>query len=346
MDRTLKFGRQMVDDASMKVTEAVDPVTEETQLAAAERVRQSIGGARRPFERLTRLAAGQLNTPMAGITLVGPAGTTLLALTGFSLVKDEELIHRLCRSCLQSAEPMEVADASALAEGASIRSFAGVRISDLDGHPVGALWVADRVPRTTTADRLQLLVDLASDVQEVIALHGWPVDDPQTGLFNRAYLLDMIEHESGWCGREGLAVSLLVIEVDRADGAGLPDGAPEVKAFRRAVGAALAENVWRLADVAARLEDDRFGVLLSGTDEAGASLVAQRLFEAIDALALKDPCGAGCQATISVGSATAKGRVDGEVFVAAGLGALEEAQAFGGACHVGHRLGEQAELGS
>jgi diguanylate cyclase (GGDEF)-like protein len=335
---TLKSVGGPADESAMKLSSSSDPTSEEARLRAVERVLETVGESRKPFQRLSRLVAGQLGVPMAGVSLIGAVGATLIGRIGFSLGPDEALLDMLCRSCLQAGEPLEASDTQLLADGTTIRSFAGVRVLDLDGQAVGALWVADRARRTMGAQDFGLLVELAADAQEAIALHGWPTEDPQTGLFNRAYLLDMVELESAWCDREGLAVSLLVLEVDRAPREEHPGGSA-ADAYRKAIAASLAENVWRLADVAARIDEERFAILLSGTDEAGAALVARRIFEGVDALRIEDPAAPGRRLTISVGSVTSEGRADGEALVAEGVAALAEAQQHGGACHVGRRAG-------
>jgi diguanylate cyclase (GGDEF)-like protein len=133
-----------------------------------------------------------------------------------------------------------------------------------------ALWL----PTIATASAVGLLV--AGGRERMQALRGRLSDavrtDSVTGLLNRRAFDDHVELELERSSRAGRAASVVVAEVD-----GLRDlgGDAADRALRL-----VARDVtkWkRRIDVAARIGNDEFALLLPETDERGAFLVAERL---------------------------------------------------------------------
>ncbi len=100
--------------------------------------------------------------------------------------------------------------------------------------------------------------------------------DPLTGLLNRRCFVDASNQELDAVRRFGIAASLVMIDLDhfKAINDTYGHGAGD-EALRR-VSHALKKTI-RHIDILARLGGEEFVVVLPGTDEAGATLAAERL---------------------------------------------------------------------
>ncbi len=95
--------------------------------------------------------------------------------------------------------------------------------------------------------------------------------DPASGLFGPAFFLATVQLRVEVCRRELRPLSLVVAEVLT----GLPDG--PVQPASPPVVARVVRATLRLADVAGRLADGTYGLLLEGTTEDGAIWTVSRL---------------------------------------------------------------------
>lgn len=107
--------------------------------------------------------------------------------------------------------------------------------------------------------------------------------DPLTGLGTRAYMEDQIPRLLAECDARGLALSLLVLDLDHFkkvnDSLGHQAGDEVLKAF----GATILKQV-RAADTAVRYGGEEVLVFLTSTPLDGAQMVAERLRKAIEAI--------------------------------------------------------------
>jgi len=114
--------------------------------------------------------------------------------------------------------------------------------------------------------------------------------DHTTGLFNRRYFEQQLEREFDRARRNSDPVSVLFFELGG------------IEAFRNRVGHATTEGllhdvtrclrrVCRKSDTLARYADDRFGAILPRTPKASLGIVAQRVFEGLEALSQADALG-------------------------------------------------------
>jgi GAF domain-containing protein len=123
------------------------------------------------LSRLARVARHILSAPTAAVTLVDAVRCTVVGQSG--------LTDEAPRSCPVRVSPLP----GDLLQGHSVviqdvlrtpvqgalqafvdsgqRAFAGMPLINRDGHAMGALWVADLVPRPWSADDLELLADVA-----------------------------------------------------------------------------------------------------------------------------------------------------------------------------------------
>jgi len=123
--------------------------------------------------------------------------------------------------------------------------------------------------------------------------------DPLTGVNNRASMDESMEREINLAHRHGTNLSLITMDIDHFkkinDTYGHTVGDCVIKAIAEAATAAI-----RSSDMVFRFGGEEFVILLSNTDRAGATLLAERLRQKIE-----DTCiicdGAQLSATVSVG---------------------------------------------
>ncbi len=105
--------------------------------------------------------------------------------------------------------------------------------------------------------------------------------DLLTGLPNRALLIERLQQQLLRIPRTGESVALLVMDLTDFKAVNDSLGHDVGDQLLRQVGPRLAANL-RAADTIARLGGDEFAVLLPGTDETGASRVAQKLLAGLE----------------------------------------------------------------
>jgi two-component system, cell cycle sensor histidine kinase and response regulator CckA len=126
------------------------------------------------FDRLTRLAARLLGTPVALISLVDEDRQFFKSATGLpeplATLRTTPLSYSFCRHVVESGARLVVEDARRhplVRTNPAVRelgwvSYAGVPLTDRDGNVVGALSVIDSSPRRWSERDLDLLTDLAA----------------------------------------------------------------------------------------------------------------------------------------------------------------------------------------
>jgi diguanylate cyclase (GGDEF)-like protein len=173
------------------------------------------------------------------------------------------------------------------------------------------------VARARTQLRLKALGD---------ALRASALTDGLTGLANRRrFDRDLrLECERARRGHESLA--LLLIDADHFKRYNDRYGHVAGDACLREIAAAIRGCIRRPADLAARYGGEEFAVLLPQTDAAGARAMAQRIVDAVAALALAHADAApSCLVSVSVGWATARPDLDARVVLTRGESLVEAA---------------------
>lgn len=134
------------------------------------------------FDRLTKLAAKLLNSPVALISLVGSDRQFFKSSVGLEepwrSARQTPLTHSFCRHTLVSREPFVVEDARThplVRDNLAIRdldvvAYAGAPLITAAGHALGTLCVIDHQPRSWTADQIETLETLTASVLSEIDL--------------------------------------------------------------------------------------------------------------------------------------------------------------------------------
>jgi eukaryotic-like serine/threonine-protein kinase len=148
----------------------VERSVEEERLAALHRYDLLDTPPEGAFDRITALAARSLEMPVSTVSIVDRDRIWFKSHHGL----DAEEIGRdpgLCASVVATGKPLYVPDARAdpttagnplIAGDLGLQFYAGVPLLSADGHPLGALSVADYRPRTLTPDQLTLLDELGA----------------------------------------------------------------------------------------------------------------------------------------------------------------------------------------
>lgn len=131
------------------------------------------------FDRLSRVAAGALNAPVALVSIVDEERQLLKGCVGvaepWATSREMPLSHSYCQHALPSPEPLVVSDARehpklrdspAIADLGAI-AYAGVPLV-IDGYVLGTLCVIDHKRREWTTEEIALLREIADTVVEAI----------------------------------------------------------------------------------------------------------------------------------------------------------------------------------
>ncbi|MCW2990686.1 MAG: diguanylate cyclase [Solirubrobacterales bacterium] len=174
------------------------------------------------------------------------------------------------------------------------RAFAGLA-AGADEYLVGPVSAPEIAVRVQTAGRLQTLQAQLDDQQAELRelIHT----DSLTRLYNRRYLLRQIVAQINVARRHGIALSLLLIDLDRFKAINDTHGHAAGDEALRAVAAVLDERL-RDTDIAGRWGGDEFLVLLPGTDAEAALTLAHELVDTVRAMP-EHP-----ELTLSIGCAT------------------------------------------
>jgi diguanylate cyclase (GGDEF)-like protein len=166
-----------------------------------------------------------------------------------------------------------------------------------------ALWI--RRTEQREAELLQIVRERTQQLEEANRqLEALSYADPLTALSNRRALDRALDVEWRRAIRSKQPMSLLMIDIDRFKAFNDTYGHPAGDSCLVSVAAALAAVVRRAADTLARYGGEEFVALLPETDAAGATAIAERMRQAVEALNIPNARGLGARVTISVGHAT------------------------------------------
>ncbi|MDH5331327.1 MAG: sensor domain-containing diguanylate cyclase, partial [Aquincola sp.] len=241
------------------------------------------------FDRLTRLAKRLLGVPIALVSLVDTNRQWFKSCVGLDATETPREVS-FCGHAILEDEVLLVADAALderfhdnpLVVGSpNIRFYAGCPLRVANGSKLGTLCVIDVVPRSPSAEDLQLLRDLARMVEQELGAVQLATMDELTALSNRRGFLSLAQHTLSLCRRVGTPASLLFVDLDRFkqinDRFGHAEGDRALRDF-----ASLLKTTFRDSDVVARLGGDEFAVLLTNVPPQQSNEALARLQQAVD----------------------------------------------------------------
>lgn len=146
------------------------------RLAALERLDLLEAKPGAGFDHYTELAAKELGTPVALVSLVDSQRQFFLSRIAdrepLTSVDETPLSYSFCKHAVEAEAPLVIEDAREdplVQENPSITEFgivayAGAPIFTSERLPLGTLCVMDRQPRRWTPEQVELLTDLAAAV--------------------------------------------------------------------------------------------------------------------------------------------------------------------------------------
>jgi diguanylate cyclase (GGDEF)-like protein len=168
---------------------------------------------------------------------------------------------------------------------------------------------ATRSPDTGAVDGV---VAISRDVTEHKALENRLADlatkDGLTGLANRRHFDERLEAEWSRAMRDGLPLSLILIDVDNFKKFNDCYGHPAGDACLKRVAEILAQNGRRPADLVARYGGEEFVLLLPNTEASGCTLIGEAIRNDLRDIAMLHALNLPSKrATVSLGAATTRG---------------------------------------
>ena len=130
------------------------------------------------LDQFAALAAEALGTHFAAVSLVDSDKQVLVGCndSGDGLGRTRTLEQSICKYAVASGEPLIVDDTSVhplladspVVHDGSVRSYAGIPLTDRHGQVVGTLCAWDGQPRHWTGSQIQILEDLSTVIQAKI----------------------------------------------------------------------------------------------------------------------------------------------------------------------------------
>ena len=165
------------------MSDLADRLLDPERLAALRRLVLLDTGPSEGFDRLARLAARTLRTPIALMTLVDGDRQYFKAAYGLPAalegVRETPLTYSICQYAVAMGGPLVVCDArvehwldnNPAVTQLGVTAYAGVPLITADGYAVGTLCVLDTKAREWTSEDLANLEDLAGVGMHEIRLH-------------------------------------------------------------------------------------------------------------------------------------------------------------------------------
>ncbi len=248
------------------------------------------------FDRLTRLARGLFDVPIALVSLVDEHRQWFKSRQGLDAPETPREIS-FCGHAIHEDGILLVEDARAderfhdnplVAREPSIRFYAGCPLRGGTGYRLGTLCLIDRRPRRFGAEELSLLRDLAAMVDRELAVVQLATLDELTGLSNRRGFELLAERAIGICQRSERPVTLLFVDLDEFKQINDQLGHERGDAALADFGRLLLES-FRDSDIVARLGGDEFCVLLTNAGTDGIDRPLRELGVRLDAWNLGSP---------------------------------------------------------
>lgn len=324
------------------------PIDECARQAAVDQLNLADQEVEEAFERVVRLLSMLLGVPIAMFNILHHDRVLSKAVTGLKKSEGPRDIS-FCAHSILSGEVFMVQDArtdEAFSDNPYVIGppylvfYASVPVHAPNGQPVGALCAIDLRPRTLTHEMRKILLTLAAVLEDELRLRLLSTVDHLTGLFNRRQFDDVIKREWRRALRLTLPLSLVSADIDHFKLFNDHYGHLAGDRCLRKVGSVLRKECTRSGDQAFRTGGEEFAVILPGTDQEGAQIIAHRLLNAIHTLAIPNEAAPLDIVTTSIGLTTADYPMDGdlEAFLRDADETLYAAKAQGRDCVVANRF--------
>jgi len=241
------------------------------------------------FDRISRIASGALNTPIALITLLDDDEQFFCSAVGTKRTGTSRT-DSFCTHAITGAERVMIVadthdderfiDNPLVTQSPHIRFYAGVPITAA-GQRVGTLCVLDVEPRQMSATQLAVLRDLAALVEQELHHTNVALTDTLTGLANRRAFEAAAQRFVALGRRRSEDVSFIFADVNGLKRVNDSTGHIDGDGLLRRVAQVL-EDCTRRSDIAARLGGDEFAVLLYGSSANQAAAIVDKIQHCIE----------------------------------------------------------------
>ena len=151
---------------------------------------------------------------------------------------------------------------------------------------------------------IETLRDMTDHRRAQTALEKLATRDGLTGIANRRTFDEKLSNEWKRERRDLRTLSLLMIDVDHFKRYNDTYGHQAGDHCLQQIASVLEKVAFRPGDLVARYGGEEFAVILSATDAAGATIVAQRILDHVAGLSIPHSSGEGGCVTLSIGVAT------------------------------------------
>ncbi|MEB3333310.1 MAG: sensor domain-containing diguanylate cyclase [Synechococcaceae cyanobacterium] len=267
------------------------PVDEEQRLRDLERHGVIGTDSDEHLDRIVELVSLIFGTPIAMISLVEAERQWFLSSIGVD-VRETPRDMAFCAHVIADSEVMVVSDALSDERFANnplvmgephVRFYVGTPLRSPEGHNLGSLCAIDRVPRQVTPAQCRQLRLLGELVIRELELRRQAQQCPISGLPNRYSFLKLAQREFARASCDDLPLALLLVDVDNLrqvnDRWGHLEGDQLLHDFGRLCRSFLQEQ-----DLAGRLGDGEFALLLIGLEAEAALALAEGLRDAVSHL--------------------------------------------------------------
>lgn len=275
---------------------------EADRLAALHRYQLLDTEADADFDLLASVAAELCGTPYAFVSLVDADRVWYKSSYGVQAIQSPRGDDYCSWAILEDGE-LSISDLTKdpRTQGISLtvgppyyRMYSGANLITHDGHRIGTLCVLDTEVRELNSARKQLLARLARQVVALMELRlrdreletalstmeRLAMEDALTGLLNRRAWMQKLHDEFERSKRFALPLALLLLDLDHFKQINDRHGHAMGDAVLKGVAEVIQARV-RSVDVAGRYGGEELCILLPGTDQEGASTLAEQIRAAI-----------------------------------------------------------------
>ena len=290
------------------------PVNESLRQAAVERLHLVELTQDDSFERVARLAARVLGTPMSAFTVLDEDRLLFRAATGIEARQVPRDLSFCGHAVLDADHPLVIADTRLdprfhdnplVTAESGMRFYAGVPVMSPENLPIGTLCVADHSPRQLEPRELDTLRDLAAMIERELVLRSLARTDPLTGLYNRRHYELEIEREWRRAMRSRFPVAAMMIDVDHFKDYNDTYGHQKGDAVLRRLAELLGQRFRRSGDLLIRYGGEEFMVIVPDTPPEIAVQLAEDLRQQVEGLDIVHAYSPQRRVTVSIGLAVA-----------------------------------------
>lgn len=250
------------------------------------------------FDRLTRIAKQAFDLPVVLVTLVDEERLWFKSSVGINVdITETSRETSFCAHTILDDELFIINNASKdprfsdnpfVLGKPNIKFYAGCPLI-VSGYRLGTLCLIDHKERIFSEEDIAMLKDLALMVERELAMVELAIIDELTGVSNRRGFMALAQHCLNFSIRNQFPVTLIYMDLDDFkfinDNFGEVQGDKVLNAFTMMI-----KSSFRSSDVIARLEGDKFVLLLNSTSKKAAEKIISKLKQALERYNLQGEC--------------------------------------------------------